>query len=184
MRSHMCKQKFLLLKQNEDTDAEKISNLAEPTETPCAKLVPEPRCARPRHRHFATRPQSNSQEPGSQDLKRTVRESFTQTWRKVQGQDRNKSERVQQDHRTHRPLEREAGCHDSGAWREPIRNQVLNLDSDSDQVSPQQKSSYDSATKAGARDRDRPCHRAAAVSASGFFGCVFLLFVLHWHILD
>ena len=38
----MCKQKFLLLKQNEDTDAEKISNLAEPTETPCAKLVPEP----------------------------------------------------------------------------------------------------------------------------------------------
>ena len=52
MRSHTRKQKFLLLKQNEGTDAEKISHLPEPTETPCAKPVPEPRCARPTHRHL------------------------------------------------------------------------------------------------------------------------------------
>ena len=62
MRSITCKQKFLL-KQNEGTDAEKISHLPEPIETPRAKLVPEPRCARPQHRHLCH--QATEQQPHS-----------------------------------------------------------------------------------------------------------------------
>lgn len=62
MRSITCKQKFLL-KQNEGTDAEKISHLPEPIETPRAKLVPEPRCARPQHRHSCH--QATEQQPHS-----------------------------------------------------------------------------------------------------------------------
>lgn len=80
--------------------------------------------------------------------------------------------------RTHGPLEREAGCHGRGSQREPIRNQVLNLDSDSDQVSPQQKTSYDPGSKTGARDRGGPYHRSAAMSASGFSGFFTFYFTL------
>ena len=81
---------------------------------------------------------------------------------------------MQQDHRTHGPLEREAGCHGSGSLQEPIRNQVLKLDSGSDQVS---LPAENSGSKAGARDRDGAYHMSAAMSASGFLFFYFLFYI-------